>query len=248
MSKPGESILDNLQFYTTASYPCSYLPGKMARSEVAAPTHLINPSIYSKLIKLGFRRSGLFTYRPSCDTCQACKSLRVNTALFKRNRTQQKLWHKMQSNLVYSISPLYFEQSHFDLYRNYQQTRHAGAGMDTDDQDQYQRFLLESQVNTKMVQFYDQNLRLKIISIIDYIDDGISAVYTFFDPQAHGSLGTYAILWLIEYCKAINKPWLYLGYWLKENSKMAYKVNFKPYQILDNQVWSYPENINVTPK
>lgn len=239
MSKPGEVVFNSLQFYTTAAYPCSYLPGKMARSEVAAPTHLVNKDVYSKLIKRGFRRSGLFTYRPSCETCNACIPLRVDANNFKRNRTQNKLWHHMQKQYVYQITPLYFDQNHYDLYLKYQSARHPGAGMDTDDKSQYMEFLLASRVDSAMVQFYDDELNLKIISIIDYIDDGISAVYTFYDPEEHGSLGTYAILWQIEYCIKLGKPWLYLGYWLKENAKMSYKSKFKPNQILQNNVWQY---------
>lgn len=239
MSKPGEVIFNSLQFYTTAAYPCSYLPGKMARSEVAAPTHLVNSEVYSKLIKRGFRRSGLFTYRPSCDTCNACIPLRVDAREFKKNRTQTKLWHHMQSKYITRISPLYFDQSHYDLYLKYQTARHPGAGMDMDDKGQYIDFLLASRVDSAMVHFYDENLTLRIIAIIDYIDDGISAVYTFYDPEIHGSLGTYAILWQIEYCLQLGKPWLYLGYWLKENAKMAYKSKFKPNQILKNNIWQY---------
>jgi arginine-tRNA-protein transferase len=245
MSKPSESIFRHLQFYTTASYPCSYLPGHMARSEVAAPAHLVDDAAYSRLIEQGFRRSGLFTYRPSCGECQACIPIRVDARRFRRDRTQRKLWNHMQPQLTVRCSPLHWNPAHFQLYQRYQRKRHPGAGMDQDDQEQYTQFLLASRVHSEMAEFHDTTGTLRMVAIMDHVDTGISAVYTFYDPDVHGSLGTYGILWQIDHCRALDLPWLYLGYWIRESRKMAYKSRFRPHQILRGGVWmepSYPSH------
>lgn len=239
MSNPAESIFRKLQFYTTASYPCSYLPGQMARSEVAAPAHLVDAQAYSGLIEQGFRRSGLFTYRPDCETCQACIPIRIDVRRFQRDRTQRKLWQRMQG-LQVRIAPLHWDPMHFDLYRRYQAHRHAGAGMDQDDQSQYTQFLLTSRVSSSMAEFTDPEHGLQMVAIMDHVQSGISAVYTFFDPGVRGSLGTYGILWQLEYCRRLGLPWLYLGYWVEDSRKMAYKARFGPHQILRGGVWVEP--------
>ncbi|WP_397473971.1 arginyltransferase [Pusillimonas sp.] len=237
MSHPTEPTLKTLQFYSTASYPCSYIEGREARSQVAAPTHLIDAATYSQLVRQGFRRSGLFTYRPHCDACRACQPIRVSVDRFEPNRTQRKIWRKHQ-NLQASNAPLEFQLEHFELYRRYVSTRHAGAGMDDDDQSQYTQFLLTSRVDTTLIEFRDEQGVLQMVSIIDILDTGLSAVYTFFDPHAPGSLGTYGVLWQIDRCRAMGLPWLYLGYWIKESRKMAYKTQYQPCEILRDSHWT----------
>lgn len=241
MSTPHESVFRHLQFYTTAPYPCSYLPGRMARSEVVAPAHLVNAGTYDRLIEQGFRRSGLFIYRPACQTCQACIPIRVDTRAFVRNRTQHKLWHHMNAQLQARISPPHWDETHFRLYLGYQRARHRGSGMDEDDPAQYTQFLLHSQVRSSLVEFHDHTGVLRMVAIIDRLDQGLSAVYTFYDPDYPGSLGTYAILWQIEYCRQHRQPWLYLGYWIAESRKMAYKTRFRPHQILQDGHWITPD-------
>lgn len=237
MSHPTEPTLKTLQFYSTASYPCSYIEGREARSQVAAPTHLIDAPTYSRLVQKGFRRSGLFTYRPHCDACRACLPIRVNVEQFAPNRTQRKIWRRHQ-DLQASNAPLEFDAEHFHLYRRYVSTRHAGAGMDDDDQSQYTQFLLTSRVDTTLIEFRDHEGVLQMVSIIDILDTGLSAVYTFFDPQAAGSLGTYGVLWQIDRCRAMGLPWLYLGYWIQESRKMAYKTQYQPCEILQGGHWT----------
>ncbi|SHH94215.1 arginyltransferase [Pollutimonas bauzanensis] len=239
MSHPTELTFKTLQFYSTAVYPCSYLPGLDARSQVAAPTHLIDAATYSSLVEQGFRRSGLFTYRPHCDSCQACLPIRVDTERHTPNRSQRKAW-KRHANLSARTMPLLWDPEHFQLYDRYQQGRHPGAGMDEDSQTQYRQFLLTSRVDSRLVEFRLPSGQLQMVSVIDVLETGLSSVYTFYDPDAAGSLGTYGILWQLEQCRSLGLPWLYLGYWIRESRKMAYKSQYTPYQILQHGVWTEP--------
>src|SRR5574343_608530 len=131
MSLLRDTPLDRLQFYLTTEYPCGYLEERQARSLVAAPAHLINRHLYAELVRIGFRRSGLYTYRPQCDVCNACTPVRLPVAALQASRSQKRAWKKHQ-HLVARILPLEYREEHFELYAQYQRTRHPGGGMDQD--------------------------------------------------------------------------------------------------------------------
>ncbi len=233
MNARGMSVVN---FYVTASYPCSYLPGRMARSQVAITRAGMGAGLYDQLLQHGFRRSGSSVYRPRCDQCQACVPVRLRVADFRPNRTQRRVWRR-HADVTVSMQRPAFEASHFDLYRRYQASRHAGGGMDQDDQEQYREFLMTSEVDTRLAVFQRQQT-LYMVSLIDVVSDGLSAVYTFFDPAAdHDSPGVLNVLWQIDLTRQLGLPYLYLGYWIAESRKMAYKQQYQPLEVWLDGAW-----------
>ncbi|MBX9675037.1 MAG: arginyltransferase [Methylotenera sp.] len=243
MSLPNEKPLHKLQFYVTTPYKCGYLPKKMAQSLIASPQHLIDANIYNGLITQGFRRSGKFAYRPHCENCRACIAVRLVLSEFAQTRSQKRAY-KQHSSLSAQILPLHFNQQHYELYESYQSLRHQdetvseSSAKTKDDAEQFRQFLCQSNVESLMIEFKDANNQVKIVSVVDILKDGVSAVYTFYDAtEPKASYGTYSIMWLAEWTKNLNLSYLYLGYWIKDSQKMAYKEQFKPQQKLIDGEW-----------
>lgn len=231
-----ELPIQRLQFYLTAPYPCSYLPDRMARSQVAMPVALIDTPAFSELARRGFRRSGHYIYRPRCDDCQACVPTRLRVADFRPRRSQRR---NLAGNrdISHVLRPLAFSEVHYLLYRRYQATRHAGGGMDSDDRDQYRDFMLASGVDSVLAEFRLGG-QVVMVSLIDRLLDGLSAVYTFYEPElAKRGLGVFNILSQIELAAGLGLPYLYLGYWIKESPKMAYKSDYQPLECLRDGIW-----------
>jgi arginine-tRNA-protein transferase len=242
MTLPHDPALQQLQFYVTAPYPCGYLENRQARSLIAVPQSAVGATVYSELIQRGFRRSGSFVYRPHCSNCSACVPVRLPVTKFQPDRSQRRAWQR-HAQLQARTLELHYSAEHYSLYHAYQHSRHAGGGMDSDNGAQYRSFLAESSVDTVMVEFREEG-QLRMVSVVDCVADGLSAVYTFYDVgDLRASYGTYGVLWLAQWCRELGLPYLYLGYWIAESRKMAYKRNFKPLEALADGRWQPLEKL-----
>ena len=200
------------------------------------PRHPMDTALFSILLKAGFRRSGETIYRPHCRNCKACVSVRIPAREYRPNRAQRRTYDKNR-DLHTTMKLALFEDEHFDLYCRYQSWRHSGDLMDHSDPQRYREFMVDSAVETVFIE-HRLNKKLAAVSVCDLPDDGMSAVYTFFDPALkERSLGTYAIMTQIDYVNAMNLEWLYLGYWIDGHKKMSYKTNFTPIFGYVNGEW-----------
>lgn len=221
--------------YLSAPHDCPYLPGRESSSLLLDPHSKVGDQVFSSVIEAGFRRSGEMVYRPHCAMCKACQSVKVPAALFKPSKSQRRLIKKNSEITVVFVEARY-DDRHFKLYCRYQAWKHKGDSMDHRDRVRYDESMVKTSVRTAFTEFWLED-KLVTISVIDVVSRGLSAVYTFFDPDyANRSLGTYAVLTLINKAQELKLDYVYLGYWIKNCQKMDYKSNFKPlYIYVDNQ-------------
>ena len=231
-----EKTSARLLLFATPPHACGYLDGETATTVFADPRVANKISVYTMLSRYGFRRSGNHLYRPQCEKCHACVPVRVAVKPFHARRKQRRVWNKNQDLSVVPRDDG-FQPDHFMLYRRYIRARHPGGSMDNPSEEQYREFLSCSWGNTVFFEFRLEG-QLAAVAVSDVLDDGLSAVYTFFDPAlSKRSLGAYGILWQIEEARRLNLDWLYLGYWIETSPKMRYKGDYRPQQRLIDGRW-----------
>jgi arginine-tRNA-protein transferase len=232
----NNKIISSVRLFRTSPHPCSYKESEQAATVFVDPDLVIDKALNSKLSDLGYRRSGAHLYRPDCDFCQACISCRVPIAEFKFNRSQRRILRRNESLQVVEKSDLTSEFA-YDLYQRYINQRHLDGDMFPASLEQYEAFIKTKMVDTRFFLFYEQE-KLLAVSVVDFLEQGLSAVYTFFDPEkSQRSLGNYAILWQIKKCQELGLSHLFLGYWIKGCGKMEYKSKFRPLEMLINGRW-----------
>jgi arginine-tRNA-protein transferase len=224
-------------FYTTAPLPCPYLPGRTERKVVTELAGVTAESLHDRLSRGGFRRSHNIAYAPVCPACNACVPIRIRAREFVPNRTQKRI-AKLNADLTISEMPPRATAEQYQLFQRYQQARHGDGDMATMSFYDYRAMVEDTPIETSIIEFRDRQERLLGACLTDRLGDGLSAVYSFFTPDLdERSLGTQAILWLVQRASELDLPHVYLGYWVQESRKMAYKAKFKPSEILRGGQW-----------
>jgi arginine-tRNA-protein transferase len=228
--------INSLAFFASEPHACSYLDNRTAISLFADPTVTMTMAVYSRLADYGFRRSGSHIYAPNCPHCQSCIPIRLPVDHFRPNRSQRRVLNK-NIHVTVKCLPAAFYQEHFELYQRYIKHRHAGSSMENPSTDEYIHFLSSNWSETYFYEFRENN-RLLAVTVADKLNQGLSAVYTFFDPayETRG-LGNFAVLWLVQEARSLQLRWVYLGYWIPTCKKMQYKSVFRPAEIFSNGRW-----------
>ncbi len=225
----------NYQFGISKEFPCSYLSGKYEKLLIALEKQLQTPDGYSWLLSQGFRRSGEQVYRPHCQNCQACQSIRVITEQFLPSKSQKRLLKKNQYLTIKIQTKA--QDNYFDLYKKYINAIHADGAMYPPNKAQYSSFLAADLTPQLFIETWDDN-KLICVAVTDVLPDALSAVYTFYHPDYKKSaLGISSILKQLEVCQQYQKQFLYLGYQIDDCKKMNYKNRYFPYQILKKNTW-----------
>ena len=224
-------------FYTTAPLPCPYLPGRTERKIVTELSGTEAEALHERLSRAGFRRSHNIAYAPVCPGCQACVPIRVVSEEFTPDRTQRRIL-RANADLTISEMPARATAEQFTLFQRYQKNRHADGDMAAMGYYDYRAMIEDTPISTGILEFRDAQDRLLGACLTDWLADGLSAVYSFFDTdEDKRSLGTFAVLWLIGRARSLGLPYVYLGYWVPESRKMAYKARFRPSEILISGAW-----------
>ena len=236
MTKQYNPQTRQLRQFSTTPHRCSYLPAMEASTLFIDPEAKIDKKTYSFLSERGYRRSGNFLYKPDCLNCQACISLRIPVAEYQLSRSEKRILRKNSDLSIFPVEHIFSEQF-YNLYDQYICARHYDGDMYPPSEEQYYNFL-NNGFGTSEFMAFTQGSALKAVAVIDRLENGLSAIYTFYDPaEEKRSLGSFAILWQIEYARQLGLDYVYLGYWVKNCAKMNYKTRFRPAEVLVNQRW-----------
>ena len=229
-------LISSIRLFRTSPHACSYKADEIAATVFVDPELEIDQNLNSKLSELGYRRSGPHLYRPDCDNCNACVSCRLPVQSFQQQRRHKKIWKKNQ-DLYVKEAAVVDDKNSFELYEKYINTRHSDGDMYPATIEQFETFISFGTSTTRFLKFFLED-RLVAVSVTDQLSQGLSAVYTFFDPDLNSrSLGNYVILWQVEEARRLLLPYVYLGYWIKDCQKMAYKSSFRPLELLIDGNW-----------
>lgn len=222
--------------FLSAPQPCQYFDDLSSQSLFVDPGHPMNMATYGALLKQGFRRSGDLTYSPWCPHCRQCISARIPVDSFSPRRRHRRLL-KANSDIELSVKPAHFNSRHYALYERYTAKRHAGGSMAEATTETYRNFLFGEWADTLLLEFKLQD-EVLAVAVTDQTDDALSAFYTFFAPELpKRSLGTFAILSQIQLAAELGLQHLYLGYWIRDCQKMAYKAEYRPLEVFSEKRW-----------
>jgi arginine-tRNA-protein transferase len=236
LAAPAGSDLTFLR--VTPLRPCPYLPDRLERKVITALTGPDASTEYDAMLQAGFRRSHIASYRPACPGCRACVSVRVCVDTHEPSRSLRRVAAR-NDGVTLTIMPPLARTDHFSLFRRYLDARHADGEMANMDVGDYRALIEESFVESHVAEFREADGRLYGVCAFDAVGDGLSAVYSFFEPaREKDSPGSYMILRLIAEARNRGLPYLYLGYWIDRCEKMTYKARFRPIEMLGPEGWT----------
>lgn len=236
MTRDVTPDIQSIRLFLTEPHECSYLDDRSASTAFVDPELAVDIHLYSRLSELGFRRSGRYIYAPRCEGCQACIATRIPAVDFKPTRQQRRCARRNQ-DLTIRVERIIDHDEHYPLYQDYIAHRHSDGDMYPPTRCQYDDFIGNLLDNSRIMEFRLEG-KLICAAIIDLLDDGLSAIYTYYSPaEDKRSLGTFGILSQIELARELGLQHVYLGYWIKQCAKMAYKANFRPLEILIKNQW-----------
>ncbi len=224
-------------FFATTNLPCPYIPGQVERRVVTELVGRNAVALHDQLSSAGFRRSHGIVYAPACPFCQACMAVRIVVTDFKPSKSQRRVTNRNQ-DLSFETTPPVATAEQYQIFDSYQKCRHAGGDMAKMDFYEYQALVEETPVDTYIGEFRDETNQLVGVMLADRVENGLSAVYSFFAPDLQSrSLGSHMILWLVEQARIQSLDYVYLGYWVDGSPKMAYKANYRPLEVRAPEGW-----------
>ena len=224
-------------FYVLMETPCPYLPGRYERKLMTEIGDEEATETYSLLSRAGFRRSHNYAYRPACNGCTACVAVRVRVDDFAPSRSLRRV-ERLNRHLVAEDRPAHATREQFGVFNRYIRSRHGDGEMAGMTFSEFRAMVEDSRLDTRVTEFRDETGGLVAGCLTDSLEDGFSAVYSYFEPSLSGrGLGNYMVLWLIREAHRVALPFVYLGYWIGESPKMAYKARFQPLEGLGPAGW-----------